>query len=236
MTAPLVERLERWAVHRLQRPYGALGRDERVVLAAAAVGVLAIAPRTRWPRTIGAAAGVVLARSIAGWCPVTGALQVRHRSSAEALSGPRGEHIRASVAIARPAREVFEFWRSLSGFDAATEGRVRVAATAPRTSRWEIRTDADRRPLVRWEAVLIHEETERVIGWRTRADAAVVNAGSVRFVPTPQGGTLVRVHLQYAPPFGAAGAAAARLAGHAPLALVRRALADVKRHLEAGVK
>ena len=63
----------------------------------------------------------------------------------------------------------------------------------------------------------------------------VVSAGSVNFMQAPGNqGTEVRVHLQYAPPLGRVGSAAATLSGHPPSLLVREALRDIKRYLEIG--
>jgi uncharacterized membrane protein len=62
----------------------------------------------------------------------------------------------------------------------------------------------------------------------------VVSAGSVKFVPTGKGGTIVRVNLQYSPPAGAAGAVMAWLAGLSGGQSVREDLRRFKAMLESG--
>lgn len=231
MSTPLVERVERWAVRRPVGPTGHIGPGERVVLALAAGGLLLAARRTRWRTAASVVAGVTLMRSAVGWCPVTATLR-GHERSRDALSGARGQHVRAAITIRRPLHEVYTFWRTLTGLTGATGGRVQVTELDPTTTRWQVRSVADHAPLVEWEATVINDVPDDVIGWRTTGAPDVVSAGSVRFVPTSDDATLVRVHLQYASPFGSLGAAAAHAVGHGPERLVRRALADVKRHLE----
>jgi uncharacterized membrane protein len=51
-----------------------------------------------------------------------------------------------------------------------------------------------------------------LIAWRSVDGSQVQNAGTVRFERAPGGrGTIVRVHMQYDPPGGALGRAAAKL-------------------------
>jgi uncharacterized membrane protein len=52
-----------------------------------------------------------------------------------------------------------------------------------------------------WDAEIINDKPNEVIAWRTEG-ATIESAGSVRFEPRPDGGTLVRVSLQYNPPGG----------------------------------
>jgi uncharacterized membrane protein len=156
-------------------------------------------------------------------------------STAASLSGTRGQHIREQITIAQPIESVFAFWRTLSAISTATRDRIAVEVIDDRRSRWRIRMRSEAVPLVEWTAELINEVPGKVLGWRTTSHADVVSAGSVNFVEAPGNrGTEVRVHLQYAPPMGRLGAAAAFVSGHAPATLVREALRDIKRYLEIG--
>jgi uncharacterized membrane protein len=88
---------------------------------------------------------------------------------------------------------------------------------------------------VEWDAEIVHEEPNKVIGWRSLPGADVVNAGSVNFDAAPGGrGTEVRVSLQYQPPAGKLGATVALLFGRAPSQQVREDLRHLKELLEAG--
>jgi uncharacterized membrane protein len=88
---------------------------------------------------------------------------------------------------------------------------------------------------VEWDAEIINEEANELIGWRSLEGADVPNAGSVRFRPAPGGrGTEVRVNLEYNPPTGKLGAAFAKLLGEEPERQVEEDLRRFKQWMEAG--
>src|SRR4030095_11119007 len=58
---------------------------------------------------------------------------------------------------------------------------------------------------VEWDAEIINEVPNKVVGWRSIAGSDIATAASVRFSTVRQGGsTQVSVHLQYATPGGQA--------------------------------
>ena len=85
-----------------------------------------------------------------------------------------------------------------------TRSPTRSRAGAPR---------ARRAPTVEWNAEIINEVPDQVIGWRSIEGSDVVSAGSVNFDEAGRRRTRVRVRLQYSPPGGKVGAAVARLMG-----------------------
>jgi uncharacterized membrane protein len=87
---------------------------------------------------------------------------------------------------------------------------------------------------VSWEAHIVNEITNEVIGWRSVGDADVVSAGSVHFNPMPNGGTEVVVRLQYDPPAGKLGAWIASLFGEEPSQQIREDLRGLRAYLEKG--
>lgn len=229
-----IESVERWMVRGTRVGPGQVSAPERVATAMLGLGLLMLSRHDRaWRVPAAVAAGAALARAATGRCPFYGAEHDRTPSTAQVLSGAKGRHIREHVFINEPVADVFAFWRSLTPLAEATGHRLSVEALDERRSRWSVRSRAGAEPLVQWTAELINEVPARVLGWRTLPDADVVSAGGVTFVATPDGhGTEVRVHLQYAPPFGWLGQAAARAGGLAPDAFVRDALDDIKRYLE----
>src|SRR5688500_13085564 len=86
---------------------------------------------------------------------------------------------------------------------------------------------------VAWDARIINEIENKLIGWQSLDGSMVSTAGSVNFDETEHG-TRVRVHLQYNPPGGRVGAAVARLFGEEPNQTVREDLRRFKRLLETG--
>lgn len=84
---------------------------------------------------------------------------------------------------------------------------------------------------VEWDARIINEVENNVIGWQSLEGSTVATAGSVHFEEVP-GGTRVRVHFQYDPPAGKLGAAVARLFGEEPNLQVADDLRRLKQILE----
>src|SRR3982751_3535037 len=73
---------------------------------------------------------------------------------------------------------------------------------------------------VEWDARIINEVDNKVIGWQSLEGSTVSTAGSVNFDQDAHG-TKVTVHLQYGPPAGRLGAAIARLFGEEPNQTIR---------------
>ena len=150
-----------------------------------------------------------------------------------ALGGARGLHLRESVRIERPVEDVFRYWRRLENLPRFMRHVEQVSERSPGMSHWVVRGPAGLR--VEWDAEIINEVPNRLIGWRSVPGSDVVTAGSVQFA-TVRGGrsTQVTVHMQYAPPAGRAGAWLATLFGRRPSATMREDLRRFKQFLEAG--
>jgi uncharacterized membrane protein len=179
------------------------------------------------------AAAPLVYRGLTGRWP---AFFTRHAASTDtriALSDDRGVHVRESIRIEKPIEEVFQFWRRLENLPKFMAHLERVTETDGGRSRWVARGPAGIR--LEWDAEIINEVENQVIGWRSLADADLVSAGSVNF-DRARGGrsTQVTVHLQYAPPAGRVGAAVATLFGRAPARTIREDLRRLKHLLEAG--
>jgi uncharacterized membrane protein len=87
---------------------------------------------------------------------------------------------------------------------------------------------------VEWDAEIINESENQVIGWRSLPGSDVVSAGSVNFDSVRGDSTQVTVRLQYEAPAGRAGELAAALLGRAPSQTLREDLRRFKQLLEAG--
>jgi uncharacterized membrane protein len=150
-----------------------------------------------------------------------------------ALGGSRGVHVEESFTINRRADELYAFWRKFDQLPAFMRHLVRVTPLDDRRSHWVARAPAGR--TVEWDAEIINEIPNELIGWRTVDGADVVSAGSVHFKPAPgYRGTEVRVQLQYAPPAGKVGARIAWLFGHEPSQTIKEDLRRFKQLIEAG--
>jgi len=191
---------------------------------------------------VGAAA--LLYRGATGHCHVYDALGVDHGThrgtgiradrlsdTRQRLGGSRGIHVEESVTINRPIAEVFRFWRNFENLPQFMEHLDAVAVREEGISHWVAKAPAGMH--VEWDARIINEVDNKLIGWQSLEGSSVATAGSVNFDETEHG-TRVRVHLQYDPPAGRLGALIAKLFGEEPNQTVREDLRRFKRLLETG--
>ena len=142
-------------------------------------------------------------------------------------------HLRESIRLERPVEDVFQYWRQLENLPRFMRNVERVTETAAGISHWIARGPAGIR--VEWDAEIINEVPNRLIGWRSVPGSDLTSAGSVQFARARNGqSTQVTVHMQYAPPVGKAGAFLATVFGQSPSAAVREDLRRFQQFLEAG--
>ena len=149
----------------------------------------------------------------------------------QALGGAAGVIIEESVTIARPVSELYRFWRNLENLPRFMTHLHSVERITDTLSRWQAKGPAG--STVEWNAEIINEVPDQVIGWRSLEGSDVVSAGSVNFEETG-GATRVRVRLQYSPPLGKVGDAVARLMGADAATQIREDLQRFKTLVEAG--
>jgi len=148
-------------------------------------------------------------------------------STRTALSGDRGIHVREAMRIDKPISEVYAFWRQLENLPRVLTHLEQVTELGNGRSHWIARGPAGMG--VEWDAEIINEVENKVIGWRSLPDSDVVTAGSVNFKPVRDGrATEIAVHLQYEPPAGRAGAFLARIFGGEPSQTIREDLRRLK--------
>lgn len=189
---------------------------------------------------VGAAA--LLYRGATGRSPIGDAMRDRRRrgnakvadrysDTRQRLGGRRGIHVEESVILNKPIAEVFRFWRNFENLPQFMEHLDQVAVREEGISHWVAKGPAGTR--VEWEARIINEIDNKLIGWQSLEGSMIATAGSVNFDETEHG-TRVRVHLQYDPPGGKVGAMIAKLFGEEPNQTVREDLRRFKRLLETG--
>ena len=189
-------------------------------------------------RTLWSAAGSALVyRGMTGHCPVYSTLGVTTaRSDADtraALGGDSGIRVREAVRLETPVDEVYRFWRRFENLPRFMTYLERVDDLGNGRSHWVAKGPAGMR--VEWDAEIINEIENKVIGWRSLVGSQVAIAGSVNFDTVRKGqSSQITVHLQYAPPAGRAGALVAQLFGREPSQTVREDLRRLKQLLEAG--
>lgn len=161
----------------------------------------------------------------------TGMIADRGSDTRSQLGGSAGIHVEESVSINKPVAEVFRFWRNLENLPRFMNHLESVAMREEGVSHWVAKGPGGMS--VEWDARIINEIDNKLIGWQSLEGSMVSTAGSVNFRETNRG-TDVRVHLQYNPPAGKLGAAVARLLGEEPGTQIREDLRRFKQLMETG--
>lgn len=180
---------------------------------------------------------MLLQRGATGHCHVYEAVGMNTvgtgADTRRALGGSAGVNVEESVTINRPIEVLYRFWRNLENLPRFMHHLESVERITDTLSRWRAKGPGGK--IVEWNAEIINEVPNQVIGWRSIEGSDVVSAGSVNFDDSGAGrGTRVRVRLQYSPPGGKVGAAVARLLGRDPATEIREDLRRFKQIVETG--
>jgi uncharacterized membrane protein len=208
--------------------------------ASLAAGAALISAAVRYRRApsllLGLVAGELFYRAATGYCPIYGALglrtagpETRNRNASVAYG--RGVRVEQSVTIARPAMDLYSYWRQLDTLPQFMQHVEEVTNLTDRRSRWRVRAPIGSR--VTWEAEIINDIPGQLIGWRSLSGSAIHHAGSVHF-DERDSFTQVRVVLEYAPPARYVGASVARVLGEEPHKQVAEDLRRFKAIAERG--
>lgn len=184
--------------------------------------------------SMAAVGGMLLERAFTGHCMLYQALGVNtcegHRR--EGLPYELGVRVDESITIDKPAEELFRFWRNFENLPGVMKN-VRSVTVDGNRSHWVVTAPAGR--TIEWDAEIVNEIENQVIGWQSLEGSTVDVAGSVRFEPAHSGhGTVVKISLQYNPPAGYLGAAVAKLFGDDPGTLIAEDLRRLKQLMETG--
>jgi uncharacterized membrane protein len=230
-------------IHRSRVNVGPVERWLSVAVGGA-LAAYALKRRTVPGGTAALAGAALLYRGATGHCDVYQALGVNragdHGTGVVAdigsdtrrqLGGSAGIHVEESVSINKPVAEVFRFWRNLENLPRFMNHLESVATREAGISHWVAKGPGGMN--VEWDARIINEIDNKLIGWQSLEGSMVSTAGSVNFRETNRG-TDVRVNLQYNPPAGKLGAAVARLLGEEPRAQIREDLRRFKQLMETG--
>lgn len=184
-----------------------------------------------------AAAGAMgVKRGATGVCEVYDALGV----SSAGRPGAAGQleerttvRLDHAVTIGRPREELYRHWRKLENLPGIMTHLEEVTETSPTRSRW--RAKAPLGTHVEWEAEITDDQPGERIAWRSVEGSTVANSGRVEFRDAPADrGTELAVRIEYAPPAGALGEAAAHVLGEVPRRQIPEDLRRFKRRMEAG--
>jgi uncharacterized membrane protein len=149
------------------------------------------------------------------------------------IKSGEGIKIERSIAINRPAGEIYSFWRRLENLPRFLQHVQSVTQIGDGTSHWVIKAPPDQ--TLKWDARLIEDKPDQMISWQSLDDADVNSAGSVWFTPDGDGrGTVVKVSMKYSPRGGKIGETIARMVSDSAEKELAEDLFHLKNLLETG--
>jgi uncharacterized membrane protein len=190
---------------------------------------------------LAALGGSLLWRGATGHCPMYETLGVntaergytKGTGSRAGVPYELGIRVDHEIRVNKPVEDVYGFWRDLTNLPRFMDHLECVKAIDDRISHWQAKG-----PLgtsVEWDAEIVNDIPEKVIGWRSLEGSEVDTGGSVRFESSHDGtGTLVKVSMQYNPPAGQLGEWIAALFGESPRKTVAEDLQRFKELMETG--
>jgi len=143
-----------------------------------------------------------------------------------------GIKLKKAVTVNCPAEQLYNYWRNLENLPKLFDNVLSVEVLDSSRSHWTLRAPGGIN--LEWDAEIMIDRKNEMIGWRSLDGADLDNAGYVRFERATGGrGTVVRVALQYNPPAGKVGAAVSTLLGEKPSSQIEEALRKFKQLMEA---
>jgi uncharacterized membrane protein len=192
--------------------------------------------RKSWGGALMALAGAaLLQRGVTGHCMLYQALDTNtNEFGRRKVRTGSAIKVQRSIRIERPREELYRFWRNFENLPGVMSQIESVEVINDRLSHWVAKTIPLGGPKVEWDAEVINEIENELIGWRSLRGADVENAGSVRFERSADGrATELTVTMQYAPPGGRLGAWVAKLFGEDPEQRIDDDLQRFKESMEA---
>jgi len=143
-----------------------------------------------------------------------------------------GVQVQRSIHVNAPPRKAYDFVRDLENLPRFMQHVKNVSKTDDKRSHWVVKAPAGTQ--VEWDAEIINDLPGELIAWRSVNNPDIDSAGSVRFERTiGDGGTVIRVSMQYLPPAGILGATVAKLFGEEPEQQLKDDLGRLKTALES---
>jgi uncharacterized membrane protein len=134
--------------------------------------------------------------------------------------------------IAKPADELYRFFRDFSNLPQFMENIVRIDVLDDTRSHWVVKAPAGR--TVEWDAIVTEDVPGKSIAWTSAEGADVPNSGRVEFREAGQRGTVVHATILYDPPGGTVGKVIAKMFQREPNMQARQDLHRFKQLMETG--
>ena len=152
----------------------------------------------------------------------------------DATRADNGIRVEKTVTVANHSpEELYQFWRNFENLPRFMKHLKSVTVIDRQRSHWVANAPLDK--TVEWDAELINDQENQLIGWASVAGSDIDNSGFVRFTPSTAGqGTEVKVVIEYNLPGGEFANAIAKLFGESPEQQMGDDLHRFKMLMEAG--
>ncbi|MGA6925366.1 MAG: SRPBCC family protein [Desulfosarcina sp.] len=206
--------------------------NERIIsaLLGAPLAIYGLSRATMGGLALTVVGGMLLHRGTSGYCPLY-ALSDGDRRPAQKESSVQIVEV---MTIGRSRHDVYEAWRDLEKLPRFMHHIESVRRVDNRHSHWTAHLPIGMGTLS-WEAEIKQERPDERIVWASLPDADIQNAGCVIFKDAPgERGTEIKVNINYRPPAGPLGRAAAALANPAFSKMIRNDIRRFKALMETG--
>ncbi len=180
--------------------------------------------------------GMLTYRGTSGHCPAYANLGIDTAEAREAREAYLRHGIRAAQActIDKSPGDLYAWCRDLGNLPRIMDHIETVHVIDEKRSHWVATAPDIVGGRVEWDVEITDDQPGAWFAWRSMADAPIRTAGSIRFIPRPEHGTIVKVDMDYATPAGQMAAWAARLFGMEPNQHLREDLRRLKQVMETG--
>lgn len=204
-----------------------VGHGERMASIAVGSGLLALGLPRRSPIgwSLAVTGAALLYRGLRGYCAVFHALGIDRATAEQGRRGNLGVKVERAVSMEESAEKIYGFWRDFRNLPLIMPNVESVTVRSATRSHWVVKGPMGSR--IEWDAEIINDKPHELIAWRT-VGSRVEHAGAVHFEARPDGGTLVRMALQYHPPGGELMHMVAALFGEDPGARIEEDLTRLK--------
>jgi uncharacterized membrane protein len=138
-----------------------------------------------------------------------------------------------SVTIAKPADELYRFWRDLANLPRVMPLVESVTPIDEKRSRWVARTPMGAR--LEWTSEILEDRPGERLAWRSLEESDLWHAGVVRFEKAAgDRGTIVRLQMAYRTPVGSVGDVVAAMFPGAAQEHMKQCLRPFKQLMETG--
>lgn len=143
---------------------------------------------------------------------VWGALRASRRATPQRHPYEYAVETKRAITVNRSREDVYQAWRDFRNLPRFMENLESVEITGDNRSHWVAQAPAG--ASVEWDAIIVDDQPNERISWRSLPGSQVENAGSVRFADAPgERGTEIHVEIRYTPPAGKLGALVAKIFG-----------------------